>query len=297
METKNHQDMWIRERYLDAVELGFKIEERLFSQSSPFQRVEVVKSSIHGGILLNDGIVMLTERDEFVYHEMIAHVPLFVHPAAGRVLVIGGGDGGTVREVLKHHSVDRVVMVEIDEVVVKACREHLVSVSCALDDPRLEIIIADGIKFAAETADRFDIVIVDSTDPLGPGLGLFQKPFYENIAKILSADGILITQAETPFYDLEMQQSIFSNQRPFFKRLHMYLYTTLAYAGGLYSFGFASKGPCPLRDFKPEQVENSGIATRYYNPGIHQAAFMLPNFIREKLGKILDPLPCRPMPL
>jgi spermidine synthase len=233
---------------------------------------------------------MLTERDEFIYHEMIAHVPLFVHPSAKSVLVIGGGDGGTVRELCKHSSLERIVMVEIDEVVVQACRRHLPTLSRSMDDPRLELIFDDGATYVAETDERFDVVIIDSTDPEGPGLGLFAAPFYENVAGVLTASGILITQAESPFYGQAIQRSMFSDQRPFFAKLHVYLYTTLTYPGGLYSFGFASTGLCPLKDFDPARVENSAIVTRYYNPGVHRAAFMLPGFIKEDLGDLLNPI-------
>ena len=290
MDSKNHMDLWVRERHPDAAELSFRVEKTLFSQKSRYQQIDVVKTVNHGVMLINDGIIMLTERDEFIYHEMIAHVPLFVHPSPKRVLVIGGGDGGTVREVLKHDSVESAVMVEIDEVVVEACRTYLPSVRQALDDPRLQIIFDDGIRYVAETRAYFDVAIVDSTDPVGPGIGLFEKSFYENMAKILTDQGILVTQAESPFYDLEFQQTMLSNQRPYFKKLHAYLYTTLAYLGGLYCFGLASKDLCPVRNFEPTRVASAGISARYYNPRIHRAAFMLPVFIEEKLGAILDPV-------
>jgi len=290
MGSKERMDLWIHERHLDSAELSFRVEETLCSEKSPYQQIDVVKTANHGVVLIHDGIVMLTERDEFIYHEMIAHAALFVHPNPQNILVIGGGDGGTVREVLKHESIKRVVMVEIDEVVVDLCRRFLPSVSQALEDPRLEIIFDDGIHYAAETRERFDIAIIDSTDPVGPGIGLFEKPFYKNIVKILSDQGILVTQAESPFYDINFQEIMFSNQRPFFKKLHMYLYSTLAYVGGLYSFGFASQGPCPLNDFNPEKVNASNMTLRYYNSNIHRAAFMLPGFIAEKLRGILDPV-------
>jgi spermidine synthase len=289
-DAKHPLELWVRERHQDTAELGFRVEKTLFSQKSAYQHIDVVKTMNHGAVLINDGIIMLTERDEFIYHEMIAHVPLFVHPSPKNVLVIGGGDGGTVREILKHDGIERVVMVEIDEVVVAACRRHLPSVSQALDDPRLEIIFADGIQYVAETTERFDVAMVDSTDPIGPGAGLFEKSFYANMTRILTAQGILVTQAESPFYDLEFQQTLFSNQRSYFKKLHTYLYTTLAYVGGLYCFGFASKGLCPLKDFNPGRFAASRIATRYYNADIHRAAFMLPQFIKEKLGETLDAL-------
>ncbi|UCF90793.1 MAG: polyamine aminopropyltransferase [Desulfobacterales bacterium] len=289
MPANDRNEIWIREGHENTSELGFRIERTLFSQRSRFQQVDVLKTKNHGVILVNDGIVMLTERDEFIYHEMIAHVPLFVHPRAKQILVIGGGDGGTVREVLKHRSVERVVMVEIDEMVVRACREHLPAVGGALDDSRLELVFEDGIQYVAETDARFDIVMVDSSDPVGPGTGLFERSFYEHVAGILKPDGILITQAESAFYDHALQKSMFSSQRPFFKKLHMYLYTTLAYPGGLYGFGFASQGLCPVKDFSADRVKAANLATRYYNARIHRAAFMLPVFLEEALAGVLDP--------
>ncbi|UCG06592.1 MAG: polyamine aminopropyltransferase [Desulfobacterales bacterium] len=284
-------ELWLKEIHQDTSALSFRVTKTLFSEKSPYQQIDLVETANHGRILLNDGIVMLTERDEFIYHEMIAHVALFTHPSPKRVLVIGGGDGGTVREVLKHSQIEQTVLVEIDEVVVEACRKYLPSVSCAMNDPRLQLIFDDGLQYVTETNEQFDIVLVDSTDPVGPGVGLFEKRFYENVAGVLTENGIMVTQAESPFYDVTFQQTMFSNQRPYFKKLHMFLYTTLAYVGGLYSFGFASKGLCPLQDFDPKRVKSSGISTRYYNSNIHRAAFMLPVFIEQKLKEICDRLP------
>ncbi|MFC1859539.1 polyamine aminopropyltransferase, partial [Thermodesulfobacteriota bacterium] len=227
MDTNDGPDMWIREVHQGMVGLSFKVEKTLFSEKSVFQRVDVVKTQGHGIMLLNDGVIMLSERDEFVYHEMIAHVPLFVHPDPRQVLVIGGGDGGTVREVLKHRTVEKVVLVEIDELVIRACREYLPAVSCALDDPRLEILIENGVDHVLHTDRKFDIVLVDSTDPIGPATPLFNKPFYKGVAALLTADGIMISQAESPFYDHNIQESMLKNQRPFFKKLHLYLFPTL----------------------------------------------------------------------
>ncbi|UCD90076.1 MAG: polyamine aminopropyltransferase [Desulfobacterales bacterium] len=282
--------LWMTEVHRGMVGLTFKIEKTLFSERSEFQQVDVVKTEGLGAMLLNDGVVMLSERDEFIYHEMIAHVPLFVHPSPERILVIGGGDGGTVREVLKHRTVTRAVLVEIDQLVIQACREHLSSVSSAMDDPRLEILIADGVTFIDETQEIFDVVLVDSTDPIGPAGPLFDKEFYKNVAMRLAPDGILITQAASPFYDHYIQEPMFSNQRPFFKILHMYNYSNLTYPGGLWSFGFASNELCPLKNFDPARVKASGISARYYNAGVHVSSFMLPTFIAENLGDIIDPI-------
>jgi spermidine synthase len=290
MTTKDSMELWVKEIYQETFNLGFKIDRTLFSGKSRFQQIDVVKTKSHGVMLLNDGSIMLSERDEFIYHEMIAHVPLFVHPSPERVLVIGGGDGGTVREVLKHPKVKRVVMVEIDDMVIQACRIHLPAVSCALDDERLEIRIQDGIKYITEAGEKFDLVIVDSTDPIGPAVPLFDKPFYKGISAALDSDGILITQAGSTFYDGETQHAMLMNQRPFFKNLHLYLYSNLTYPGGLWSFGFASKGLCPIQDFDGRRVESSGIVTSYYNPGVHRSAFSLPNFVAENLASVIDPI-------
>jgi spermidine synthase len=282
-------ELWIRDSEHGTVELAFRVEKTLFSRRSRFQQIDIVQSFDHGLILLNDGVVMLTERDEFIYHEMIAHVPLFVHPVPRSVLVIGGGDGGTVREVLKHPDLERVVLVEIDDVVVEACRDHFPSVRSAFEDPRLEVRFEDGLQYVAESGATFDIAIVDSTDPIGPGAGLFEQPFYENIAGRLADDGILVTQAESPFYHGRTQRAMLANQRPFFRQLHLYLYPTLSYPGSLYSFGFASKGPHPLTDVRTAAIRRTDIHTRYYNARVHTAAFMLPNFVTDALGDLLDP--------
>ena len=290
MEADDGLSLWVTETHKNSMRLGFKVEKTLYSGKSPFQRVDVVETRDHGVMLLNDGLVMLSERDEFIYHEMIAHVPLFVHPNPRRVLVIGGGDGGTVREVLRHSKIERTVMVEIDEMVVNACREYLPEVSCALDDPRLELRIEDGIKYVAETEERFDVVLVDSTDPIGPAAPLFDREFYHGVSRVLTDEGILISQAESPFYNQDIQRPMLLNQRPFFEKLHIYLFSNLTYPGGLWSFGFASKKRCPLGDFDPDLPDRSGIDTRYYNPKIHRASFMLPTFVSRHLEGVIDPL-------
>ncbi len=291
MDENSKPALWVHETHKEMVSLGFKVEKTLFSGRSPFQKVDIVKTAGHGNMLLNDGIVMLSEKDEFIYHEMIAHVPLFVHPDPRRVLIIGGGDGGTAREVLKHERVENVVMVEIDRMVVDACRRYMPSVSSAADDPRLELLFDDGVKYVTNTNKTFDVAIIDSTDPVGPAAPLFDQAFYQNLAGRLSPDGIMITQSESPFYDPDIQLSMFSNQRPWFQKLHMYLFSTMTYPGGLWSFGFASKKPCPIADFKKDRAETANFRTRYYNAQIHRAAFALPEFVKKSLSHLLDPVP------
>jgi spermidine synthase len=282
---------WIREVHQGHVSLGFKVRRTLFNGRSPFQQVDIVETTGHGRMLLNDGIVMLSERDEFVYHEMIAHVPLFCHPQPRRVLIIGGGDGGTAREVLKHRDVTHAVMVEIDKMVIDACRRFMPSVASAYDDPRLELVIDDGVAYLDSVDAVFDVIIVDSTDPVGPARPLFDNRFYQLVARRLAPDGILITQAESPYYDTEIQNVMLENQRSEFQRLHLYLMTNLTYPGGLWGFGFASKRYCPLRDFDPSRPAEAGIDFQYYNADVHRAAFMLPTFITRRLEGVIDPLP------
>ena len=283
-------ELWVKEIHQDKTGLSFKVKQTLFSGKSAFQKVDIIETIGLGRMLLNDGVFMFSQADEFIYHEMMAHVPLFTHPCPKNVLIIGGGDGGTAREVLKHQSVERVVMVEIDEMVVTACREYLPTLSCALNHPKLDLNIGDGVDYAATTKERFDVILVDSTDPVGSAEPLFNADFYRNTARILSDDGILITQAESPFYDGELQRTMLANQRDFFKYLHLYLFPTLTYPGGLWGFGFASEKYSPIRDFNPERVRTSGLSFQYYNADIHRSAFVLPTFIADNLKGIIDPL-------
>ncbi|MFP4475845.1 MAG: polyamine aminopropyltransferase [Desulfatibacillaceae bacterium] len=288
--TDTGMDLWVREVYHGTFGLQFKVVETLFSRRSPYQRVDVVRTAGFGRMLLCDGAVMLTEGDEFVYHEMIAHVPLFVHPKPASVLVIGGGDGGTAREVLRHESVSRCVMVEIDEMVVEASREHLPGMG-PWDDPRLDLRIADGVEFTRTTEERFDVVIVDSTDPVGPATVLFSEGFYADVARVLTDDGILVAQAESPYFDGMVQRRMLENQRTHFPRLHLYNISNLSYPGGLWSLTFASRGLCPIRDFREDAARAGGFETRYYNPMIHRAAFGLPEFVRKNIQGVADEPP------
>ncbi|MDJ0835207.1 MAG: polyamine aminopropyltransferase [Acidobacteriota bacterium] len=286
------QDMnlWISEHHEDYLIQQYRVEKTIFSGRSDFQKVDVVETRGHGKVLFIDGLTMISERDEFVYHDMIAHVPLFVHPDPKRVLVIGGGDGGTAREVLRHTTVERAVMVEIDGVVVNACKKYIPQTSCALEDPRLDLRIDDGVRFMAETDELFDVVIVDSTDPIGPAAPLFGEEFYRNVHRVLDEDGIAVAQGESSFYMVDEQKSILKSARAVFPKLHLYNYSNLTYPGGLWSFMFASKGLCPIKDFDPARVKASGLKFRYYNPALHQASFCLAQFQLDLLQDLLTEL-------
>ena len=281
-------DMWVYETLRGSYRQGVRVLRTLFSGKSDFQQVDIIETKDYGRMLLNDGLFMLSEKDEFVYHDMIAHVPLFTHPNPKTVLIIGGGDGGTAREVLRHAEVEKVVMVEIDRMVVDACREFIPQTSSALTDARLELHIDDGVKYVKETDKKFDVVIVDSTDPIGPAAPLFDTVFYKNVYNILAEDGICVSQAETPWDPEDVQSYMLKNQKEVFPHLYLYMYANMMYPGGHWCFGFASKKYNPVRDLDVERVKKSGLECIYYNEDVHKAAFMLPTYMRKKFRAYLD---------
>ena len=288
-----HQEpeMWITEPYKDFLRMSYRVEKTLYSGRSDFQQINVVDTRGHGKMLLNDGLVMVTERDEFIYHDMIAHVPLFVHPQAEKVLVIGGGDGGTIREVLRHQSVKLAYLVEIDPCVLESCKEHIPQTASALDDSRCVVKVEDGVRFVAETSEKFDIIIIDSTDPIGPATPLFGEEFYRNVKGCLrDENGIVISQGESPFYGEVEQKSLLRVLSTQFSKTHVYNFSNLTYPGGLWSFMFSSNKLCPITDFQNQRVNESGLQFQYYNSSVHRAAFCLPEFQKKNLQDSLTPL-------
>jgi spermidine synthase len=233
---------------------------------------------------------MCAETDESAYHEMIVHVPMCTHPDPQRILVIGGGDGGVVREVFKHQNIKQVVMVEIDKVVIEACKKHLPGISSALGHPKLDLQIADGIKYAADAADQsFDVIIIDSTDPVGPAEGLFSAEFYKQVYRILKPNGIMITQSESPRFNVKVFKEIYHCYRDIFQpdHVHCYLAYIPIYPSGMWSFSFCSKnGIHPLRDLDKEKARDFSRSNKlsYYNEEVHTAAFALPGFVRQLLA-------------
>jgi len=274
--------------FQDCIEFGhgstlsIKIKDVLYHGRSPFQEIAVLNTEKMGRLLVIDGVTMLTEYDEFAYHEMIAHVPLLVHPKPSRVLVIGGGDGGTVREVLKHPEVEAVHLCEIDEGVVKACREYLPSLASELDDPRVEIFYEDGAKFVADRPNSYDVIIVDSTDPFGPGQILFQEPFYADMKKGLTEQGIAVTQCESMYLHRPVIEGVYTFARKLYPTLGYYYTLVPTYPSGLIGFFFCSKKRDPLADLDERRAAKlRGL--KYYSPEMHRAAFALPRFAREFL--------------
>ena len=281
-----HSNLWVEEKH-ENFSLKFKVNKVLFSGKSEFQSVDVVETEQLGNMLLNDGLIMCTEKDEFIYHDMIAHVPLFVHPNPKKVLVIGGGDGGTAREVLRHSSVEKCVMVEIDKMVVDASVAHLPITACAFENPKLELHIDDGLKFVKNTKEKFDVILVDSTDPIGPAQPLFGKEFYKDIYNCLSDDGIVVSQGESPFYEVPMQKKLMGIIHDIFPKSLIYNFSNLTYPGGLWSFTFGSKKYHPIQDFSSERVKSFAGEFKYYNEQIHSGAFFLPSFMKKELKGLI----------
>jgi spermidine synthase len=264
----------------------YRVLEILHSSQSKYQKVDVVRTAGHGVMLFLDGLVMVSDRDEFIYHDMIVHVPLHVHPDPKRVLVIGGGDGGTAREVLRHPGVEECVMIEIDEMVIEVSKQFIPVTASSFDHPKLDLRIEDGVKFMAETDERFDVILIDSTDPIGPAKPLFGPDFYANVARVLNDQGIVVAQGESTFYEVEMQKMILQSVREHFSKVHMFNYSNLTYPSGQWSFVYASKGLCPLGDFDEQRA--AMMQCRYYNPGLHKGAFALSQFQLDQVGYLLS---------
>ncbi len=279
------KDDWFIEVFeKTASGLTFRVDEVLFSGESPFQRVAVIRNAFFGNVMLLDDLVMLTERDEFYYHDMLVHVPLMCVDEPRDVLIIGGGDGGSVREALKHPSVRRVVLCEIDQMVIDVSRRFFPSLAERLDDERVEICVGDGIRYVHEHPGEFDCVCIDSTDPIGPAVGLFTPEFYTDVKAALRAGGAMSAQTESPAWSLNAVRGIRDNIARAFEHPRLYLAPSPCYPSGSWSFALALKSDRdPACDFDVQRAAQISRHCRYYNPDIHRAAFVLPNFIRDAL--------------
>lgn len=277
-------ELWFKEIETKDLHIGFRVSNVLHREQSQYQDIAILDTPTFGRMLVLDGIVQTTVQDEFFYHEMIAHVPLFSHPNPRRVLVIGGGDGGTVREVLKHESVEHVDLVEIDGRVIELCKEYLPELSHALDDPRVAIKVTDGLEYVKSVRGEYDVVIVDSSDPLGPAVGLFREDFYRDVVGVLKDDGLMVAQTESPWLTPDVVRDVVQAIGNAFDS-HAYLYLTSVpiYSLGVWSFTLGTKGIDPRRP-RLALDEMPPFETKYYTPEIHAAAFALPRFTRELLG-------------
>ena len=281
-------ELWFSEAHSKHVRFSIRVERQLFSAQSDFQRIDVFESREFGRFLTLDGIMMLTERDEFIYHEMITHVPMAVHPSPKRILVVGAGDGGVIRELTRYHDIERIDLVEIDSLVVDVARRFLPQTSCALDDPRVHIHYADGLKHVRQCEDEYDLIIVDSTDPFGPGEDLFTREFYGSCFKALKEDGVMVNQHESPFYaqDAEAMQRAHKRIVESFPISRVYQAHIPTYPSGHWLFGFASKRYHPVKDFDVPRWEALGLQTRYYTTRLHVGAFLLPAYVEELLRDV-----------
>jgi len=281
-------ELWFSERHTPNVQLSIKVDRQLYSGRSDFQRIDVFDSKEFGRFLTLDGFMMLTEKDEFIYHEMITHVPMAAHPDVRDVLVIGAGDGGVVRELTRYDSVRRIDMVEIDPLVVDVCKKYLPQTACRLDDPRLNIFFEDGLKFVRTKKGEYDLVIVDSTDPFGPGEGLFTREFYGNCFNCLKDDGVMVNQHESPFYDQDAAACQRAHKRivESFPISRVYQAHIPTYPSGHWLFGFASKKYHPVKDLNAAKWGLLGLSTRYYTTNLHVGAFQLPAYVEEMLRSV-----------
>lgn len=264
--------------------IAIKAGKILFSDNSEFQKVEVFETdSSLGRVLTLDDLMMTTEGDEFHYHEMIAHIPMMHHKNPESVLVIGGGDGGTVREVLRHKSVKRVVLCEIDGMVIDACKRFLPTIACELDNPKVEILVQDAIEYIKDKKDEFDIILIDSTDPMGPGEGLFTEEFYTNVKNSLKKGGIVAAQSESPFVNKEEIKKMYNLLKKVFPVCDTYTSNIPTYPGGYWAWAFCSVDVKPLSYFAEDRYEDIVKNCKIYNKDYHMARFALPNYLKELL--------------
>ena len=279
-------ELWYTEEHSENVRFSIRVEEQLYSAQSPFQRIDVFNSKEFGRFFTLDGLMMVTEKDEFIYHDMITHVAMATNPEIKKVLVIGAGDGGTVRELTRYNTIEHIDMVEIDKMVVDACIKYLPQTASKLNDERVSLIFEDGLKFVRTKTNEYDLIIVDSTDPFGPGEGLFTKEFYGNCFNALKEDGILVNQHETPYYEsyAKSMQRAHKRIREFFPICKVYQAHIPTYPSGHWLFGFASKKYDPVKDLNADEWNKLGLKTKYYNTEIHKGAFALPNYVIELLG-------------
>ena len=281
-------EFWFSEKHTKDVKLSIRVDKQVYSGKSDYQRIDIFDTPAFGRILVLDGYLMLTEKDEFIYHEMITHIPMAVHPNVKDVLVIGAGDGGGVRELCRYPEIERIDLVEIDEEVIAASKQYLPFTACELDNERVHIYIQDGLKFIRRKKDEYDLIIVDSTDPFGPGEGLFSREFYGSCYKALHEDGIMVNQHESPFYEqdaLAMQRAHKRIIESFpFSRIYQAHIPT--YPSGHWLFGFSTKKYHPLRDLNEARWNARKLATKYYTTTLHRGAFYLPAYVEEMLKDV-----------
>ncbi|MBO2519220.1 MULTISPECIES: polyamine aminopropyltransferase [Limnochorda] len=277
-------DLWFTEEQTPLLTIGLKVRKVLEYRQTGYQELAVLETEQYGRMLVLDGCIQTTEVDEPSYHEMLVHVPMATHPNPRRVAVVGGGDGGSIREMLKHPSVEEAVLIEIDAGVVEAAKRWLPSLSSGLEDKRVQIVHTDGKEYMAKVAQGelppFDVVVVDSTDPVKAATGLFSEAFYQTVRQALNPDGILVAQTESPWVNQDLVTGTYQAMARTFPLARLYLSVVPTYPGGLWCFALGSLGPDPL---EPQGKPPQGPC-KYYTPELHKAAFVLPAFVQELIG-------------
>ena len=276
------------ETLYDSYGQVFSVDKLYFENKTGHQHLVIFENAMFGRVMALDGVIQTTQADEFIYHEMLSHIPLIAHGNAKDVLIIGGGDGGMLREVCKHKTVEHITQVEIDAQVIELCKQYLPKHSAgAYDDPRVNIVIDDGAHFVNSTEQRFDVIISDSTDPIGPGSVLFTGDFYANCKKCLNPDGILVTQNGVAYMQPDEVINTHKRLQPHFKDYSFYSAAVPTYVGGVMTFAWATDNiearQLPIETIQ-QRFQEANITTRYYNPAIHTASFALPQYILDAMG-------------
>ena len=274
-------NVWYSELHEGLSGLTVKVDRVLESIKSEYQRIDVLETKDFGRMLVLYGSLMACDNDNNAYNEMITQVPLFVHPSPKKVLIIGGGDCGALTEGMKHPEVESLTMCELDEKVVEVSKKYFPYLTEGLSDPRAELIFQDGKKFIEEGNEKFDVIILDLSDPVGPAVELFQKSFHQRVYGRLNDDGIMIAQTESPFFNRAMTRQMHSNLSSIFPIARMYHCFMPIYPSGLWSFAFCSKKYDPIENFDKARYDQLNLKLRYYNDQVHQGAFMLPQFMKE----------------
>jgi spermidine synthase len=274
-------ELWYTEKQTQDFGITAKINETLVTEKTEFQDLAIIDTREFGRMLVLDGMVMTTIKDEFVYHEMVAHPVLFTHPNPRHVLVVGGGDGGVIREVLKHPNVDKAVLVEIDGKVIEYSKRFLPEIAGSLEAPRVEVLVDDGYMHIHRNKNRYDVIMVDSTEPVGPAAPLFERGFYQGIFEALKEDGMFVAQTDNPWFKADLIRKVNRDVREIFPIVRVYCANIPTYPSGLWTFTMGSKKYDPLQ---VDDLAIPDIPTKYYTPRLHKAAFVLPRFVEEICG-------------
>lgn len=277
------RDLWFSEEFVPGMKLSLRVTKTLFSGKSQYQKIDVIETEVFGRVLLLDDYTMFSEGDEFVYHEMIVHPPLLACPDPRRVCVVGGGDGGVVRELLKHPNLESIVLCEIDQEVIRVCKEYFPTMAASLSDPRVVVHIQDAVNYIGRQRDEFDVILGDTTDPMGPAVALFEEPFFASVKRALRPNGVFVGQIESVFLHGAVLPSVMKALRAHFRDCRLYGATIPTYPTGYWNFVWASDGVNPFT-VDEERQRQVATACRYYTPEHQRAAFVMPAFAQGSVA-------------